>query len=208
MNRSSRPLKNGTGTGWIGVTPAKNSGCEVPVPIFQHPARTRGRGFTLVELLVVMTVSTMAIGVLVGIVSHVLRVNSSVGEHLEAVVALGQLSEQFRRDVHAAARAEIETTADQPRRLRLDGTGPARVEYEILASGLRRVETDALGGQHHELFVLPGMKILGWTEDFEAGGEVGLGLGWLIPQVEEGHDVRNRFFITASKRKFPVQETP
>jgi hypothetical protein len=35
---ASRPLKKGTGSEWIGVSPAKKSGREVPVPIFQHAA--------------------------------------------------------------------------------------------------------------------------------------------------------------------------
>ncbi len=170
--------------------------------------QVRSRGFTLIEMLVVMAVSTMAMGVLVGIMLHVFQVNSSVGEHLQAVAVLGPLGEQFRRDVQAAAHAEIETTTGQPQRLRLDRPGPARVEYEILASALRRLETDALGGQHHELFVLPGMKVLGWTGDFQASGEVSLALGWLIPQGPNGHDVRSRFLITASKRTFPLSKSP
>ena len=69
------------------------------------------RGFTLVEMVVVMaTVSTILAATAV-LMHFVLQMDSEVRQRTHTVATVGRLAEQFRRDVHQA-RGEPVVAAD------------------------------------------------------------------------------------------------
>jgi prepilin-type N-terminal cleavage/methylation domain-containing protein len=163
----------------------------------KRPIR-RTSGFTLIELLVALAMGTALMGTLAAVVSRVLVANAAAGEHLEGIVALGRLGEQFRSDVHAASAANLEKESGQIRRLRLEGPDGERVEYEIVETGLRRAASRSGEVKSREMFVLAGMKVLGWNEDFQTTGAVSLLVGRLARRGDDNAAIRNQFSVAAS----------
>ena len=170
---------------------------------------SRSAGLGLVDVLVAIVVGTALMGVPMATMSRVISSNSTASDHLQSTVVLAQLSEQFRRDVHAA----IEVRADQ-------ATGPAqtfifqlspaeRVEYEVSDGALRRTLFSADQVRHREVYVLPGMKVLGCEVHPENRGEVALLVGRLAPMGLDPTAVRSRFRIVAyvahERRERPIQ---
>ncbi len=77
----------------------------------------KGRpGFTLVELLVVMSAGGTLAVLAIGIVHRTMTVYSAASEHEATHRTAARLSHRFRRDVHAAARVTLsdEEKADLP----------------------------------------------------------------------------------------------
>ena len=66
------------------------------------PSRSGRAGFALVEMMIVMAIGTVLVGVLAATLSKVIAANGRASDHLEALVGMQRLAEQFRRDVHAA----------------------------------------------------------------------------------------------------------
>jgi type II secretory pathway pseudopilin PulG len=159
---------------------------------------TRRSGITLVEMVVAITVGAVLMGLLGATVSRVLVANSLAGEHLEGLVALGQVAQQFRRDVHSATHAEVKNAAGSPQRLVLDADDGSQIEYQIEPTGLRRTVTQSGSVKHRETFILPGMKVIGWNDDFQTTGELALIVGWVARQGHDDGTLRNRFPIRAS----------
>jgi type II secretory pathway pseudopilin PulG len=166
--------------------------------------RRRG-GMTLIEIIVAMTIATAMIGLLAAAVSRVMMASAAAHEHLRTVVTLGRLGEQFRRDAHASHRSTVDASNDQAARLTLEA-GPNRtVEYEITPQGLRRVASTADKATQRELFVLPGMKFLGWKSD-EDSRFVSLVIGRLARPGSEDPTLGGRFSIDASLAKVEPQD--
>lgn len=155
----------------------------------------RPSGITLVEVILAIVIATSVMGVLAAVVSRMIASNAAAHEHLRTVVTLGRLGEQFRRDAHASHRATIEESNDEPARLTLHGEGS--IEYEITPAGLERVATNAGRPEHRDLFVLPGMKFLGWQMD-DDGREISLVIGRLARPQSEDATLGGRFSIVAS----------
>ncbi|MBN2475805.1 MAG: prepilin-type N-terminal cleavage/methylation domain-containing protein [Pirellulales bacterium] len=59
-------------------------------------------GYMLVELLTAMTIGSVLLAVATGLLLTVLRIDRAARERAGQRIALGRLSEQFRRDVRAA----------------------------------------------------------------------------------------------------------
>lgn len=154
----------------------------------------RRRGIMLVEVIMAITIATAVIGVLTVAVSRLILSNAAAHEHLQTVVTLGRLGEQFRRDAHAARDATIEAAPEQPTRLKLQGDADWAVEYEITPDGLQRVATAAGQAEHRDRFVLPGMKFLGWKMD-EDGRAISLLVGRLARPATDEPALSGRFSI-------------
>ena len=116
----------------------------------------RPRGVSLIELMVVMTVATVVMGVAVGMLYTLMRIEGTTREHLRLRTARGRLGQQFRRDVHAAISF---TTPDG------EAGGKASGGWELQLAADRvvryRVEKDKLvrteaggGGEARESFAL------------------------------------------------------
>jgi hypothetical protein len=129
---------------------------------------------------------------------RVLMANSAAGEHLEGVVALARLGEQFRRDVHAASAAKIEKDGDQFRKLELDDSSGGQIEYEICPEGLRRTVLRSAQPQARELFVLAGMKVQGWNEDAATTGELAMRISRLARRGADETTTGRPFSIAAA----------
>lgn len=161
----------------------------------RRPSRTSG--YTLIEMLVAIAIGTVLMGMLGAVVSRVLAANEAAGQHLEGIVALGSLGEQFRRDVRAASDATVVKEGGQIRRLQLNGLDGDQIEYEIAETGLRRTVSRSGQVQAREVFVLTGMKVLGWNEDFQESGEISLLVGRLVRRGDDDRALGNQFSIAA-----------
>ncbi len=161
---------------------------------------TRRPGIMLVEVLLAMVVATALIGMLAAVVSRMISANAAAQEHLRTVVTLGRLGEQFRRDVRASHHATFEEANDQPARLKLDDDADRSIEYEITPAGLERVVSSDGETEQRELFVLPGMKFLGWNME-DDGRAVSLIVGRLARPRRNDATLRGRFSIVASLAK-------
>ncbi len=69
------------------------------------------RGFTLIEVIVVITAVAVILAASVLLMHFVLQMDTEVRQRTRTVAALGRLAEQFRRDVHQA-RSEPLIAAD------------------------------------------------------------------------------------------------
>jgi prepilin-type N-terminal cleavage/methylation domain-containing protein len=154
--------------------------------------------FTMPEMMISLLVAASLLGLLTATVSRVLIAHGAACEHLENLVSVGRLGEQFRSDVHAAQSATTEPLGAQVRKLRLDLGTDELVEYEIEPAGLRR--TLSVDGQiwHREMFVLPGMGVLGWNDDFKTSGRLSLRLGRLPHGSDDSAAPVSEFSIDAA----------
>jgi len=66
--------------------------------------RRRHRGFTLIEMLVIIAAGAAMMAVAMGLLHLLLQLEQGAREEARQQTALGRLAEQFRRDVHAAGR--------------------------------------------------------------------------------------------------------
>ena len=85
------------------------------------------RGFTLVELLVVIGGVAVTLGMCVALIQSLLRLDRGARLHLAETSAVGRIGHQFRQDVRAASRAKEDAS-----RLELALAAPDEriVEYE------------------------------------------------------------------------------
>jgi type II secretory pathway component PulJ len=160
----------------------------------------RLRGISLVEVVIAMAVGIAMLSVLAATVAKMVHASAASREHLQTVATLGRLGEQFRRDAHLAQIATIDDAGDGPARLELAGEAGRTIRYDITPSGLQRVAAAAGEPERRELFVLPGMKFLGWTMD-EDHREVSLAVGRLARPASENEVLRGQFSLTAALAK-------
>lgn len=126
------------------------------------------RGMTLLEVMWCVTFATALLSLTALVVSRTMRASARAADHREALVVLDRLGEQFRRDVHAAGSAVVETVGERPVKLRLADAQDEVVEYEIAAGAIRRVVTDATGKTRRDSFAAPGFPFVGWRLDLES----------------------------------------
>jgi prepilin-type N-terminal cleavage/methylation domain-containing protein len=93
---------------------------------------TKRKGFTLVELLVVLSVVAIVLPMAGGTVLFLLRAQSRSAEGLRDAMALTQLSHSFRSDVHAAQRARTPDAAA----LVLELSDARTIEYGAASNGV------------------------------------------------------------------------
>lgn len=107
-----------------------------------RPASTPGRrcrraGFSLVELVMLVGCTTIILSTC-GVFFHVLLKLDRAGRDASRdAMTVGRLARQFRRDVHAARRAN----SSDPSRLELTGEAGATVRYHAENGRLTRVES-------------------------------------------------------------------
>jgi type II secretory pathway pseudopilin PulG len=163
----------------------------------QLPARARRKqaAFTLLELLLAILLGAAVMTVAIGLLARVIGASSAAADHLRGVVTLNRLGQQFRDDVHAASQAAVETA--QRRAVRLVLTrGSDRIVYEVDPSDLLRREETAGRDARHEVYVLPGMKVLDFSAA-AAGGPVSITIGRTAPRPDGGTVISGQFELTA-----------
>jgi prepilin-type N-terminal cleavage/methylation domain-containing protein len=68
----------------------------------------RPRGFSLIELLVVMSTGGLLLSIAIGTVERAMRINQETTDQLTHARRLVQLTDQFRHDVHLASSTSLE----------------------------------------------------------------------------------------------------
>jgi prepilin-type N-terminal cleavage/methylation domain-containing protein len=82
---------------------------------------TSRRGFSLYELLVVVTVVTVIMAATVVLMHFVLQMNTEVHQRTQTVTTVGRLADQFRRDAHMARGEPLLATDHRTVELHLPG---------------------------------------------------------------------------------------
>ena len=121
----------------------------------------RRKGFSLVEVLVAVTVGSVLLAVAVGLLYALIEMDRTSREHLRLRIAAARLGDQFRRDVHAAVRltgpqeGAAGNGAEATAAWELDLPPDRAVEYRLEEASLLR--TERAGGEvvRREWFRLP-----------------------------------------------------
>jgi type II secretory pathway pseudopilin PulG len=118
----------------------------------------RRRGFSLVELLVVLSSVTVLLSLTAVLLTRAMRSQAETRHYFESQRHALALNEQFRRDVHAAQSVELDAAAlkkNELVRLTLDENGT--VAYLREERGLTRVLTQSDGAVSREEYDLGGV---------------------------------------------------
>jgi prepilin-type N-terminal cleavage/methylation domain-containing protein len=151
-------------------------------------------GYTLIELLVAITVGGAILTVAATLMSRVIAANSTAEEHLRAIASLGEIGRRFREDVHRATVATVEST--EPPRLVLTLDDGSQVQYDGASNGAARVQTVAGGPTRHEAYALGNYEVLGFSNANAANGEVQMLLGRVASRPDDD-TISGEFAITA-----------
>ena len=100
------------------------------------PAR---RGFTLLEMLVVMALLALFLPLAAGTLVFLFRAQSQSAESLRDAMALTQLSHMFHADVHAARAARLPPDSKDKGGLTLELADDRTIEYRAQAGSISRV---------------------------------------------------------------------
>lgn len=168
--------------------------------------KRKHRAIMLVELLLGMLIAAGVVMILGLIMTRLFAVNVQAKEHQQFLANLGRLSQQFRRDVHAAAGASLATEADgnmKPAEDKLSlSMGPRTVIYSLAASGVQRAVSEGDAAVARDLFALPGFRPLSLKLD-EHRREVELTIGRLAHPTGPTDEVSGKFSILAVLRDRP-----
>jgi prepilin-type N-terminal cleavage/methylation domain-containing protein len=117
----------------------------------------RPRGFTLVEMLVVMTVSGVLMSLAVTSLVMLLRLDGTARQRGRATDTLANLARQFRADAHEARSAVADNRAfsGEARSLALGLPDGRTVVYEAAAQRVVRREERGLAAPREDWFPLP-----------------------------------------------------
>ena len=114
------------------------------------------RGFSLIEMVTVMATGAALTAVAVGLLYVLMRLQDKAHEEAAQQTALGQLAEQFRRDVRAAGEFTSRAAGDDsPATWELSLEAGRVVEYRVDDRSLDRVERAEEGVVRRESFALP-----------------------------------------------------
>ena len=110
-------------------------------------------GFTLIELVVVMSAAAVLSAIAIGLVHQVMRLHQSETASQQSQATLNRLVRQFRQDVHRSERAEA-TRGDAGATLTL--TASESTVYAIADGQILRTSHVHGGQPRREAFNLPG----------------------------------------------------
>jgi prepilin-type N-terminal cleavage/methylation domain-containing protein len=109
--------------------------------------KTTRRGFTLVEMIIVITAVAVILAITTVLMHFVLQMDSEVRQRTRAVTNVGRLAEQFRRDAHAAIADPIVTADHRAAEFHLADGKVIKWQADD-ARGLVRTEPLAGAGDH------------------------------------------------------------
>jgi len=138
-------------------------------------AKTRRRGITIIEMMVLITAVATALGLCAVTIQVLLRLKTDGQSRLTAQVGLERLARQLRGDAHAAADAQVDAEPPPARGgraaagLRLS-LGPKHgVVYEARKSAVLRVESHDGSVTRRELYSLPAAREINFEIRPDAG---------------------------------------
>ena len=120
--------------------------------------RASARGFSLIEIVLVIGAVAVLLGLCAGILHVLLRLDRTGRQHLVETATVGRLARQFRHDVRAATAAKpIAGETGLARRLELSLTQGHVVEYQGDEHSVVRLEKKKHGGSidRREFYRLP-----------------------------------------------------
>jgi prepilin-type N-terminal cleavage/methylation domain-containing protein len=121
-------------------------------------AMTSRRGFNLVEMLAVITVTTVILSATVVLVHFVLQMDSEARQRTRTVTTVGRLAEQFRGDVHRARGEPVLAADHRTAELRLPGGTTVKWRIDEPGTLVRTERCSSVGFQpanREDSFTLP-----------------------------------------------------
>ena len=112
------------------------------------------RGFVLIELAIVITITAAMAGIAISLLLVLLRAEQIGRSHVARRAAIERLADRWRRDVSAAV-GDVAVDRVEPRGCRLQLTGDCVVRYVIGASGVSREERIGSRTMRRESYSLP-----------------------------------------------------
>jgi type II secretory pathway component PulJ len=114
------------------------------------------RGFTIVEVVLVIGAVSLLLGLCSGLIHVLLRLDRVGRAHLVETATVGRLARQFRRDVHAAARVKLVARDDREGpSLELTLPDDRVVAYQPAEHALLRLQRQGVGHDRRETYSLP-----------------------------------------------------
>jgi prepilin-type N-terminal cleavage/methylation domain-containing protein len=111
------------------------------------------RGFSLIEMIAVISVSAVLTGIAISLLLVLLRAEHRGRSHLAESDSLQRLADQFRRDAHAAT--DVTVNATDPTRWQFNSPGTQVVRYMPHSEGIWREEEMLSENRRMEPYVLP-----------------------------------------------------
>ncbi len=105
------------------------------------------RGFTLIEMLVVISVGSLLMALSIQVLERALTISSNTAEQLNESRNLNRLADQFRHDMHLATVFDVESAVHLLVRQELGS-----VIYSYVNGNMQRVETKPDGAIRYELY--------------------------------------------------------
>jgi len=120
----------------------------------------RRRGFTLIEMLVVISLLAVILPMSGAMIYLLLRAQAAAGDSLADALVLSRFSHAFHEDVHAARGTPTTgPLAATGSRIELQLVDSHRVAYSIEPSGtIERIVTNGQASERREEFRLPGLR--------------------------------------------------
>jgi type II secretory pathway pseudopilin PulG len=172
-----------------------------------HPGKADRTAFSLIEMVVVIALSSFVLGAVGALISGAIRIERSATDHRTTLDGLSQLAQQFRSDVHVAKSVEFATfeatessdaqsvddldvAAAQPKdrsKFTANLGDNHRVEYVVHTTGIdRTARTDDTITQR-EFYALPRDAAVGWeVNPASTGAKNALRLASLIVNYHAG----------------------
>ena len=123
------------------------------------------RGMTLVELITVISVSSVLLSILTTLVVQVTRFESKTRGRISETIAIAQLSDHFREDVRRASSVElISESGESPAKLVLSIGDSAQVHYRQSGRGIDREKHQGTEVVARDRYRLPARANAQWSQ--------------------------------------------
>ena len=152
-------------------------------------------GYTLAEVMIAMAISASMATVFATLLVRVVVANAAAADHLQGIVGLSRLGDQFRRDAGNAVEAEIIEQNGGTHRLSMNLIDQSQVAYEIVRGNVVRTRSAEGPLVEREAFTLGAIEPIEFTVDPGGSGEVAITLTRAAPRPGDEDVETGRFNI-------------